>query len=108
MTYCIIKCTTANKDEAVKIAKYLVEKGLVACCNIIPAITSIYKWEDKLCCDNETLMIIKTRTALFSKVETAIKEIHSYEVPEVICTEILKGNKEYLDWIEEQTINEPV
>lgn len=108
MTYCIIKCTTANKEEAIKIAKYLVEKGLVACCNIIPSITSVYKWEDKLCCDDEALMVIKTRTTLFSKVETAIKELHSYDVPEIICTKIVKGNKEYIDWIEKQTINVPV
>lgn len=108
MTYCIIKCTTANKDEAIKIAKHLVEKGLVACCNIIPSITSIYKWEDKLCCDEEALMIIKTKTALFSKVEIAIKELHSYEIPEIICTPIIQGSKEYLNWIDEQTINEPV
>lgn len=108
MTYCIIKCTTANKDEAIKIAKYLVEKNLIACCNIIPSVTSVYKWGNKLCCDDEALMIIKTKTALFEEVETKIKEIHSYEVPEIICTPIIQGNKEYLNWINEQTINEAI
>lgn len=108
MTYCIIKCTTANKDEAIKIANHLVSKKLIACCNIIPEITSIYKWEDKLCCDDEVLMIIKTKSSLFNKVEAAIKELHSYKVPEIICTPIIQGSKEYLNWIDEQTINEPI
>lgn len=103
MTYCVINCTTANKEDAENIAKQLVSKKLIACCNIIPAITSVYEWEEKLCCDEECLMIIKTKTSLFGQVKEEIKKLHKYEVPEIICLPIINGNKDYLDWIEQQT-----
>lgn len=103
MTYCVINCTTANKENAINIAKQLVNKKLIACCNIVPAITSVYEWNNELCCDDECLMIMKTRTVLFEKVKEEIKKLHKYEVPEIICLPITNGNKEYLDWIEKQT-----
>ncbi len=103
MTYCIINCTTANKEDAVNIAKQLVSKKLIACCNIIPSITSVYEWNNELCCDEECLMIIKTKTSLFGQVKEEIKKFHKYEVPEIICLPIINGNKDYLDWIEQQT-----
>lgn len=104
MTYCIIKCTTANKNDAEYIAKELVQKKLIACCNIIPQITSIYEWENKLYNEEESLMIMKTRTDLFEKIESEIKKLHKYTTPEIICIPIVKGSKEYLSWIDEQTI----
>ncbi len=103
MTYCIINCTTATKEDAVKIAKHLVDKKLIACCNIIPSIQSIYRWNNELNEDDETLMIMKTKTELYEKVEAEIKKLHSYEVPEIICTPIIEGNSEYLNWIYKQT-----
>lgn len=103
MTYCVINCTTANKEDAVNIAKQLVSKKLIACCNIIPSISSVYEWNNELCCDEECLMIIKTKTALFDKVKEEIKKLHKYEVPKIICLPIINGNKDYLDWIEQQT-----
>lgn len=103
MTYCVINCTTANKEEAVNIAKQLVSKKLIACCNIVPSVTSIYEWNNELCCDEEYLMIMKTKTVLFKKVQTEIKKLHKYEVPEIICIPITNGSEEYIDWIEKQT-----
>lgn len=104
MTYCIINCTTENKEDAKEIAKHLVEKKLIACCNIIPSITSIYEWENELCCDEECLMIMKTRTSLFKEVEREIKKIHKYETPEIICLPITDGSNEYLSWVNEQVL----
>ncbi len=103
MTYCIINCTTKNKEEAIYIAKSLVERKLIACCNIVPSITSVYEWENELCCDEEYLMIMKTKTELFNEVEIVIKELHTYDTPEIICIPINNGSSEYLSWVNDQT-----
>ena len=103
MAYCIINCTTRNKEEAIYIAKSLVERKLIACCNIIPSITSVYEWDNELCCDEECLMVMKTKTELFNEVEIAIKELHTYDTPEIICIPINNGSREYLSWVNEQT-----
>ena len=103
MAYCIINCTTKNKEEAIYIAKSLVERKLIACCNIVPAITSVYEWDNELCCDEECLMVMKTKTELFNEVEIAIKELHTYDTPEIICIPINNGSREYLSWVNEQT-----
>lgn len=104
MTYCIINCTTATKEQAVEISKHLVDKKLIACCNIIPAVTSVYEWNDKLCSDEECLMIMKTKTQLFKQIETEIKQLHSYEIPEIICIPVSEGSYEYLNWIDKKII----
>lgn len=103
MPYCIINCTTSKKEDAVKIAKELIEKRLIACCNIVPNITSLYEWRNEIVEENEFLMIMKSETKLFSQVEEAIKALHPYEVPEIICTRIVEGSNDYLDWIRTQT-----
>ena len=113
MAYCIINCTTKNKEEAIYIAKSLVERKLIACCNIVPSITSVYEWvpsitsvyewDNELCCDEECLMVMKTKTELFNEVEIAIKELHTYDTPEIICIPINNGSREYLSWVNEQT-----
>ena len=103
MAYCIINCTTKNKEEAIYIAKSLVERKLIACCNIVPSITSVYEWENELCCDEECLMVMKTKAELFNEVENAIKELHTYGTPEIICIPINNGSSEYLSWVNDQT-----
>ena len=103
MAYCIINCTTENKEEAIYIAKSLVERKLIACCNIVPSITSVYEWDNELCCDEECLMVMKTKTELFNEVDIAIKELHTYDTPEIICIPINNGSREYLSWVNEQT-----
>ena len=102
MTYCVINCTTANIEDAKEIAKHLVENKLIACCNIIPSITSVYNWKNEICCDEECLMIMKTKTSLFKQVEKEIKKMHKYETPEIICFPITDGSAGYLSWVNEQ------
>ncbi len=104
MSYCIINCTVQNKKSAVEIAKQLVKKKLIACCNIIPSVTSVYMWKGKLQEDNEVLMIMKTETTLFEQIETEIKKLHSYDIPEIICIPVNNGSRKYLDWVDEQII----
>lgn len=99
----VVFVTCPKIVEARKIAKGLVKNRLAACVNIIPSINSIYFWEGKLYDDKEVLCIIKTKKALFKKIEIFVKKNHSYKVPEIIALPIIKGSKEYLKWIEEVT-----
>lgn len=99
MSYCIINSTTATKEDAILISNELINKNLIACCNIIPGITSIYKWNNEIVEDSECLMIIKTKQELYAKVEEEIKKMHKYDIPEIICMPIVNGSEEYLNWI---------
>jgi len=97
----IIITTTASPAEADKIAKYLVEKQLAACVNIIPKIKSHYRWKGEVVCDEEWLLIIKTITSAEQDIMEQIKILHSYELPEIIVLPISRGDREYLQWISE-------
>ncbi len=102
--YIIILCNTNSKDSAETIATYLIKESLTACVNIIPKITSIYKWQNKIENDEEYLMLIKTKKELFDKVKEKIQILHPYEVPEIISIDISNGNSEYLKWLNNNTI----
>lgn len=95
--------TAGSKEQAEKIAKSLVEEHLVACCNIISGVESIYHWEGKVTQDSEFLIILKTRQKLIKKVIKRVKEIHSYEVPEIIFTNLTEGYAPYLKWVSQVT-----
>ncbi|KXK25355.1 MAG: hypothetical protein UZ01_03395 [Candidatus Brocadia sinica] len=99
----VIFVTASSTDEARKIGQTLVEEGRVACCNIVQSVESIFKWEGKLQVEREVLMICKTREDLFDTVEKRIKQLHSYQVPEIIAVPITQGSKGYLDWVTKET-----
>ena len=103
--YIQISTTTETKEEAQKIALYLVEQKLAACVQIGGPIESTYRWKGKVENAQEWLCLIKTRENLFDKVEAAIKKLHSYETPEIIAVPILEGSKEYLNWIDNESTN---
>ena len=98
--YSMVVTTTADKESAREIAKLLVERRLAACVQMFP-IESVYFWQDKICQENETALFIKSKTAQFDKIKTAIKENHKYEVPEIIQMPITGGLPEYLKWIDD-------
>ena len=100
-SYIQISTTTETKEQAQKIAQYLVETRLAACVQIAGPITSVYRWKGKVETASEWLCLIKTREELFEKVEAAIKKMHSYETPEIIAVPIVKGSKEYLIWLDD-------
>ena len=100
MTDTLLILTTAGSDsEAKRIATELVERKLAACVNVVPRIQSIYRWQDKVETAEEFLLIIKTVKARLEAVQSAIRELHSYELPECIAIEIEGGSVEYLNWI---------
>lgn len=103
MKNCVIYCTVPNEFNANLIATTLVEDNLAACVNIIPSVTSIYKWEGIVQTDNELLMIIKTQEDKFSEIETKIKELHENTLPEIIALPITQGSQEYQNWIVKET-----
>jgi len=101
--YRVAFVTTANAEESERIASALVTEGLAACVNIIPGITSIYRWEGKLEKDSECKLVIKTREEHIEALIARVVELHSYDVCEVMVLPIIAGNPPYLAWIDANT-----
>ena len=98
-----IVIVTAPKEEAPKIGSKVIEERLAACVNILPSVRSIYTWKGKIEDDEESMMFIKTRADSVADLTGRIRELHSYEVPEIIAVEIKgnEGNPDYLNWVRE-------
>jgi periplasmic divalent cation tolerance protein len=96
----VVLVTCGSKKEARSIAQSLVERRLAACVQEIGVpMRSTYRWKGRVESANEVLLLIKTSRKRFSAVSTLIKELHSYDVPEIIALNIAAGSREYLDWI---------
>jgi len=100
--YIQIVTTLEKKEDAEKIAKTLVEKRLAGCVQIVGPITSTYWWENNIETAEEWLCIIKSRKDLYEELEKAIREIHPYEVPEILAFSIATGSKDYLEWLDKE------
>ncbi len=96
----IIFCTCPNDETAQNIATTLVEKQLVACANIIPGITSVYRWQDKVASEQEHLLILKTNESAYAQLEAEIRALHPYELPEIVAVSMAHALPEYLHWID--------
>lgn len=99
--YGIVLVTAGSQEEAKAIAHTLVENHLAACVTLFP-IQSVYTWNGEIQSDTEWQLLIKTDLAKFSALETQIKELHSYEIPEIVALPIVAGSMPYLNWIGEQ------
>lgn len=97
----LVFATAGSADEARRIAQALVERKLAACVNMVPGVTSIYRWKGQVEEAAEWLLLIKTTETLFPRVREAIRELHSYELPECISISVEDGLPEYLSWIGE-------
>jgi periplasmic divalent cation tolerance protein len=97
----IVLTTTGSEEEARKIARHLVDRGLAACVNVLPQILSIYRWQGKTEEAEEWLLIVKTTAAAFADVRQAISELHSYDLPECVAVAVEDGSPNYLQWIGE-------
>jgi periplasmic divalent cation tolerance protein len=95
----VMLVTTPTSEAALEIARALVEEGLAACGNVIPAIRSIYRWEGKVQDDAEALLLIKTERRLVTAVKERLPVLHPYQVPELLVLPVEDGLEPYLEWI---------
>ncbi len=98
---CVVLCTCPDQTAAMRVATTIVERRLAACVNRVPGIESIYRWEGRVEHDREELLVVKTTEARYAELEACIREVHPYDVPEVIALPIERGSSDYLAWIGE-------
>lgn len=101
--FIVVYVTVPDVDEAERIGRSLVEGRLAACVNIVPQIHSFFRWEGKVVDESEALLIVKTRRALFDSLRTHVKQMHPYDIPEVIALPVVAGHRPYLKWLDEAT-----
>lgn len=95
----MVLCTASTEKEALQIAQTLVEREEAACVNVVPMIHSVYRWKGKISSETEQLLLIKTTQALLEDVKKTVKELHSYELPEIVSISVDDGDKNALAWI---------
>jgi uncharacterized protein involved in tolerance to divalent cations len=99
----VVLITTGTPEEGHQIARTLVEERLAACVNIVSPIQSVYRWKGQVQEDQETLLVVKTVAPMLEPLSLRVKQLHSYEVPEMIALQVVAGASDYLDWIDDQT-----
>lgn len=95
----IVYCTVPDTQTGKEIATAVVKEGLCSCVNQVPSVTSYYIYDDAFNEESEELLIIKTDISHFEQLKNRIMELHPYEVPEIIASDITKGSKPYLQWL---------
>ena len=95
----LVLTTAGSGEQARAIARELVQRRLAACVSIVGQVCSIFRWQGEVTEEEEKLLIIKTATVLFPQVREAIRELHSYEVPEILAISIRDGDPQYLEWL---------
>jgi periplasmic divalent cation tolerance protein len=93
--------TVGSAEEADRLARALVERRLAACVNVVPGVVSHYRWQGELQRDEERLLVIKTRAERIEALRDALRELHPYELPELVAFEISAGSPEYLKWLDD-------
>jgi periplasmic divalent cation tolerance protein len=95
----IVLTTASNLDEANRLAHVLVEEHLAACVSFIPAIQSVYRWQEKVESATEVLLLIKSGPDQLAALESRLVELHSYETPEFLILEVASASHPYLEWL---------
>jgi periplasmic divalent cation tolerance protein len=95
----VVLVTAPDGETAERIGRALVEERLAACVNVVPAVTSIYRWEGAVETDTETLMVIKTSKRGFESLRRRVLDLHPYDTPEVLALDVRDGSRDYLDWV---------
>ncbi len=99
----LVFSTAPSAEAAYTIARAVVQEELAACVNVLPGITSIYRWQGAVESSSEFLLIFKTRGALFEALRARVVSLHPYDVPEVIAMPVTAGHTPYLEWIDQST-----
>jgi periplasmic divalent cation tolerance protein len=95
----IVFCTASDEKEASNLAQALVQREEAACVNVIPMVRSVYRWKGKIHNETEQLLMIKTTQPLLEDVKKTVKELHSYELPEILAVGVSDGDRNSLSWI---------
>jgi len=95
--------TAGSEREANRLARTLIQERLAACVNVVPGVTSYFYWGGKICREKEALLVVKTVRARLKEIIHKVKEIHSYEVPEIFFLRVETGEKKYLQWVKKMT-----
>lgn len=101
----LVLCTCPDRETAEEIATKLIDAGLAACVNVLPGITSIYRWQGKIERSQEALLLIKTSRSRLDELQQALVALHPYDVPEVIALGVEQGHQPYLEWVEQCMIS---
>lgn len=102
MEVIVVYITFPTIESARHIGTLLVEKQLAACVNLVPKVESIYLWEGETKIDGEVLAMVKTTGARFSQLESAVRDAHPYDIPEMIAVNVSLGSEDYLNWVRDQ------
>jgi len=102
-TFVQVSTTVEKIEDAGRIAEVVVNRRLAACAQVVGPIRSTYRWKEKIEVAEEWLCLMKSRRALYPRLEEAIKSVHPYEEPEIIALPIVEGSEGYLRWIEKET-----
>jgi periplasmic divalent cation tolerance protein len=103
----VVVTSVGTEQQAVEISEELVARRLATCVNIVPCLRSIYRWKGKICTDSEYLLLVKTREALFAAVSEAIRELHSYELPEVLEFRVTNAEPNFHRWVVDMATGVP-
>src|SRR5579871_5907924 len=107
MSVMFVYVTTGDADEARRLGRQVVEEQLAACANILPGVTSIFRWEGKVDEASEALLILKTTEARLEQLIQRVKLLHSYELPCIEALPVVEGNRDFLEWIVRETGGDP-
>ncbi|TNF71058.1 MAG: divalent-cation tolerance protein CutA [Acidobacteria bacterium] len=99
MSALVVVTTVGTEEEANRLARELVARRHSCCVNILPIQRSVYRWQGEICEDSEFMLLVKTLEEEYEKVEAAIQELHSYELPEILAFNIRRGEEGFLHWI---------
>jgi periplasmic divalent cation tolerance protein len=95
----VVVTTVGDEEQALLIARELVGRRHAACVNVVPGMRSVYRWQGKICRDTEYLLMVKTLAEEYDAVAAAIRELHSYELPEILAFDVAVGDPLFLGWI---------
>ncbi|HEY3571035.1 MAG TPA: divalent-cation tolerance protein CutA [Thermoanaerobaculia bacterium] len=95
----VVLTTVGTEEQAYLIAREIVARRQAACVNVVPGIRSIYRWKGKICKDGELMLIVKTLESELVGVQDTIRELHSYELPEILSFNVSYGEPRFLEWI---------
>ena len=102
MDFIKVITTLPSKEKAEEIGRLIIERSLAACVQISGPIESLYWWNRKIETSQEWVLILKTKKKLYKEVETLIKKVHPYRIPQIIAVSIVEGDSDYLSWIKEE------